>query len=212
MADPKRLAEQCVHSGLLYLAESLQYYWPARGEVAENNIALHLARSFAEKGFQMWAEIPLHGENRRLDFLAYSYTDKITIALEFKKSIETPQGNQEDLKRLVDIHADGLCHHHGIGDAEHKMYGVVTLLSATEFADWWHDPKACGYMPPDGRSAPEYIRIGKALEVADFRWVGPLVEHMRSVDAKLELKWRFLRAAYALYDEHGIGKLAEVLN
>ena len=160
----------------------------------------------------MWAEVPLSGENRRLDFLAYSYADKITIALEFKKSIETPQGNYEDLKRLVDIHKKGLCHHQGIEDAEHKMYGIVTLLSSTEFADWWHDPEGCGYMPPDGRSAHDYIRIGKALEVADFRWVGPLVEHLRSVGSTLELKWRFLRAAYALYDENSIGKLAEVLD
>jgi len=115
VTNSHHLANQCVHKELFYLAESLQYYWPADfavvncvpqgylNEIAENNIPLHLARSFAEKGFQLWAEVPLKEENRRLDFFAYNYPEGITVALEFKKSIDTPQGNYEDLKQLVDI-------------------------------------------------------------------------------------------------------------
>lgn len=228
MSEIYRLAEQCVHKGLIYLAESLQYYWPANtavthgerqgylNEIAENNIALHLARSFAEKGFQMWAEVPLNEENRRLDFLAYSYSEGITVALEFKKSIDTPQGNYEDLKRLVEIHKNGLCNaEHGFNNqsitlAEHKMYGVVTLLNATEFADWWAYPAAWNYMP-QGRTADDYRKIGKAIAVASYRAVVPLIEYFHPGHSE-NLQYRFRRAAYALYETNGMMTLDSLLS
>ena len=94
MADPNRLVDQCVHKGLMYLAEALQYYLPTPTSHAyppENNIALHLARSFAEKDFQVWAEIPLTGASSgELDFLAWNYTENIVVALEFKRDVEDP--------------------------------------------------------------------------------------------------------------------------
>ena len=223
MTNPHHLAEQCVHKGLFYLAESLQYYWPANfavingvqqgylNEIAENNIALHLARSFAEKGFQIWAEVPLKEENRRLDFFAYNYPEGITVALEFKKSIDTPQGNYEDLKRLVDIHANGVCNaEHGFNNqsiklAEHKMYGIVTLLSAEEFADWWMHPEARNYTP-EGRSAGDYMKMGKAIAVASYRSVVPLTEYFYPEKSAGD-KYRFRRAAYALYSEKDMERL-----
>lgn len=227
MSDPYRLVEQCVHRGLMYLAESLQYYWPANlavvkgiqqgylNEIAENNIALHLARSFGENGFQMWAEIPFDGENRRLDFLAYSYAEGISVALEFKKRIDTPQENYEDLKRLVDIHKNGLGNvAHGFNNqsinlAEHKMYGIVAILSATEFADWWSYPEACNYSP-ESRTAGDYRRIGEAIAVTDCRAVVPLTEYFYPGKSEA-LKYRFRRAAYVLYRDSELGKLDDVL-
>lgn len=206
MTNPNRLVDQCVHKGLIYLAESLQY-WTEYFEVAENNIALHLARSFAEKGFQVLAEIPFDGEKRRLDFLAYSYTENITVALEFKNSIETPQGNYEDLNRLVKIHNKGL-RVHDLMDSEHKVYGIVTLLHSIEFADWWYEPKTYDYMPK-GRSANDYKNIGRALEITPDRWVIPLVERLRA--EPVGIQWRFLRAACALYDQNLISELGSVL-
>ncbi|WP_185702394.1 MULTISPECIES: hypothetical protein, partial [unclassified Desulfovibrio] len=181
-----------------------------------SNIALHLAHSFAEKGFQVWAEVPLKEENRRIDFFAYNYPEGITVALEFKKSIETPQGNYEDLKRLVDIHENGVCNaehrfnNQSLSRAEPKeMYGVVTLLSAEEFADWWKHPKNGDYTP-NGRSARDYRRIGKAIDVAGYRFVVPLVEYFCSAKSTGD-KYRFRRAAYALYRECDMENLKEVL-
>ena len=210
MTNPNslRLVEQCVHKGLIYLAETLQYPWPTNGELAENNIALHLARSFAEKGFQVWAEVPLDKENRRLDFLARNYAESIAVALEFKRSIDTPQGNYEDLKRLVAIHKNGLSNDMlDFGEQSgHRIYGIVAFLFENEFAVWWWDPKGCKqeYMP-DGKSADLYTKIGMALAATKVRYVVPLCEHFRSP------KYRFSRAAYALYDEASIDKLKEAL-
>lgn len=227
MPNPYLVSEQCVHKGLLSLAESLQYYWPANlavvngmqqqylNEIAENNIALHLARSFGERGFQMWAEVPFKDESRRLDFLAYSYADEIIVALEFKKNIDTPQGNYEDLRRLVHISKNNLCNAaHGFNNqavmrARHKMYGVVTLLNATEFADWWAFPEAWNYTPA-GRSAGDYEKIGKAINIAGYRSVVPLVEYIVPGESA-SLQYRFRRAAYALYSEKEITKLERIL-
>lgn len=219
--------EQCVHRGILYLAESLQYYWPANfsvanakeqpfiNEIAENNIALHLSRSFAEDGFQVWAEVPFNKENRRIDFLAYSYADGISVALEFKKSIDTPQGNLEDLKRLIDIHDTGLCNpihefnNQSLNLASYKMYGIVVLLSATEFADWWMYPSAWNYTP-DKRFANDYSTIGKALDVSKHRYVVPIIEYF-SPGTSEDMRYRFRRAAYALYDSAEIESLRKIL-
>ena len=184
-------------------------------EIAENNLAIHCARSFAEKGFQVWAEVPLKEENRRLDFFAYNYPEGITVALEFKKSIDTPQGNYEDLKRLVDIHENGVCNaEHGFNSqsiklAEHKMYGIVTLLSSEELADWWMHPEAWNYTP-DGRSAGDYMKIGKAIAVARYRSVVPLIECFYS-EKCTDDKHRLRRAAYALYSENNIENLKKAI-
>ncbi|MDR0465905.1 MAG: hypothetical protein LBH94_00955, partial [Deltaproteobacteria bacterium] len=180
MADPNRLVEQCVHKGLMYLAESLQYYWPANYP-NENNIALHLARSFAENGFQVWAEIPMkENKQERLDFLASNYTEEITVALEFKGSVEQPENNIEDLKRLLDIHknkdgfdrgwpADGL-RPSGFNakPTEHRIYGIVTFHHAMEFAQWWNVPSSNGHMP-EGRSSEHYRLIGEAIDKTSCR-------------------------------------------
>ena len=208
-SNPYLLTAQGVHKGLLYLAESLQNYWPAKGELAENNIALHLARSFAEKGFHMRAEVPLDGDNRRLDFLACNYTENIAVALEFKRSIDTPQGNYEDLKRLVYIHKNGLCKDtfdYG-EDAIHRIYGIVALLFENEFVDWWHNPEKNREYMPEGKSAKLYGNIGEALATATSRYVVPLYESLSS-----KPQYRFGRAAYALYNENSMNKLSSVLD
>lgn len=227
MLNPYFLAEQCVHKGLMYLSESLQYYWPANyavvngvranylNEIAENNIALHLARSFAENGFHIWAEVPLKREHRRLDFLAYHYGLGLSVALEFKKSIETPQENYKDLKRLVHIKNNGLSsEEHGFNgqclhDSKYHVRGIVTLLSATEFADWWAYPKSRNYIPA-GRKAYEYSKIGNAIAVASHRAVVPLCEYLCEGDSE-GVQYRFRRAAYALYDDKSISALEKVL-
>jgi len=59
-----------------------------------------------------------------------------------------------------------------------------------------------------GRPAPDYEKIGKALEVSKNKMVMPLCENVRP-DANL--KHRLYRATYALYDEKTICGLAEVL-
>ena len=227
MAKPYHLVEQCIHKGLVYLAESLQYYWPANfavqkgvpqgylNEVAENNIALHLAHSFAEQGFQVWAEVPLHEKNQRLDFFAYNHSEGVTVALEFKNSIETPQGNYSDLERLVDIHERGVCNtEHGFNNrsielAEHAFYGVVTILSAMEFADWWMHPTNWGHAPA-GRASDEYRKVGIALAEAKTRSVVPLTEYFSPGESE-EGKYRFRRAAYALYCKDDIQRLKTAL-
>ncbi len=219
MTDTNRLVDQCMHRGLMYLAESLQYYWPANyavisgerqdhslNEFAENNIALHLARAFAEKGFQVWAEVPISGENRRLDFLAYNYVEKISVALELKKTIETPQSNLEDLRRLVVIHNNDLgASYKAIDDEMTWMYGIVAIFAAKEFAAWWRNPEGCNYTPEE-RQAKDYEKIGKAIAAASHRYVMPLVEW-----PKAQEKYRLCRAAYALYDEEKIIQLEAVL-
>jgi hypothetical protein len=90
------------------------------------------------------------------------------------------------------------------------MYGVVVLLNATEFADWWMHPKAWHYMP-HGRTADEYRKIGEALEIAAFRFAVPLIEYYYPGKSE-ELQYRFRRAAYALYDENNIKELGKLLN
>ena len=220
MIDPVRLVDQCMHKGLMCLAESLQYYWPTKYGPHENNIALHLARSFTENGFHVWAEVPLDEKNLKLklDFLAYNYTQEITVALELKGSIETPPDNIEDLKRLVQIHNNGLCsgwpgefYKDHARFAKHRLYGIAALFYATEFANWWHDPQACEYMPPHAsRTAEGYSLIGKCLAEASCRAIVPLSEVLVSGQS-LDLRNRFSRVGYALYDENSIGEIAKVL-
>jgi hypothetical protein len=229
MADPYRLVDQCVCTGLTYLADSLQYYWPANfailngvqqaylNDIAERNITLHMAHSFAEKGFHMWAEVPLKDESRKIDFLAFNYSEGIMVSLEFKNSLDYPPKNYADLERLVAIHQSGLCNpKHGFNKqsvecAEHRMYGIVTLFSPVEFADWWLYPgDGENYMPKDRRGG-DYKKIGKAVEKASYSAVVPLAELIYQGGSS-ELRYRFLRAAYALYDEKSISELKKVLD
>ena len=238
MPDPNRLVDQCVRKGLTYLAESLQYYWPnwVSEYPHENNIALHLARSFAEKGFQVWAEIPLtkyKGEKgEHLDFLAYNYSEEITVVLEFKGSVETPQGNINDLKRLIDIHngedrfyskgsyggwpADA--YNPSAKSTGRKIYGVATFHHAMEFTKWWLKPEHYDYMPFDekdkkakNRAPKDYKPIGRAINVATYRDV-VLLEDFFRYNCPPDSKYRFRYAAYALFDESSINKLENVLN
>lgn len=230
MADPNRLVAQCVCTGLTYLADSLQYYWPANfailkgvpqvylNEIAERNITLHIAHSFAEKGFHMWAEVPFNDGSRKVDFLALNYSEGITVALEFKNNLENPPNSYADLERFVEIHRIGLCNpEHGfnnqsIARAEHRMYGIVTLLGPLEFADWWIYPGS-GKVPynPDGRTAGDYKKIGQAIEKASYRAVVPLAEQIYP-GVQCDERYRFRRAAYALFDANSISELESVLN
>lgn len=84
----------------------------------------------------------------------------------------------------------------------------MTILNATEFADWWIHPNPSENYQPSKRSAIDYGKIGKALEVSKNKVVVPLCEMVRP---GIELRYRFCRGAYALYDESNIGKLAEAL-
>ena len=225
MADPNRLVDQCVHKGLMYMAESLQYYWPANYP-NENNIALHLARSFAEKGFQVWAEIPLKkNKKERLDFLSNSYPEEITVVMEFKGGVEDPPANIADLKRLVDIHNNNEWLYNDWPAAgsiqDHRIYGVVTLLYAMEFVNWWHTPDPHkDYMPDiesiadknaQKRRAVGYKTIGKALGATHYRGVAMLEDFYR-YDSARHSRYRFGYAAYALYDETSIKELEKALD
>lgn len=218
-----KLTDQCVFKSLLYLSEAIQYYWPATmydknaiNIIAENNIALHLARAFSENGFLVWAEIPFKGSpEKKFDFLAYNYSLDILVALELKNNIETPKNNLIDLHRLVQIQAEGICsvehpfNNQCFGvDKKPDFYGIVTILNAVEFANWWRYPNTFGNYQPHKRFSDEYKNIGKALEVSKCKGVIPLCERVYSGS---ELQDRFCRAAYALYDEDNIGGLAEVL-
>ena len=229
MVDQNRLVDQCVHKGLMYLAEALQYYLPTPRSHAyppENNIALHLARSFAEKNFQVWAEIPIMGEsNGELDFLAWNYTENITVALEFKRDVESPRLIVKDLMRLVKIHKKELLLCRGWpGDGQnttftgHKMYGMVTMLHTQELAKWWHHPAHKDYMPEvedqEGkkqkpRDADGYRQIAKAIENT-WRGIVPLEDFFRYSKEQTE-RYRFCYGAYALYDETNINTLEDVL-
>lgn len=223
--------DAALRKGLFYLAEAVQCYWPANFAVesgvtkaylnsfAENNIALHMARSFAEQGFLSWAEVPWVREkedntHKRLDLLAYSQPFKTSVALEFKNSILTPYKVSDDLRRLVYLRERGIASEkHGfngaiIANCERMFYGIVVILEATEFADWWHFPEQNDFKPA-GRKV-DYAIIGKALNVATVRRVVPLVEYCHPTH-KEELQYRFRRGAYALYDEGGMAQLAEVL-
>jgi hypothetical protein len=221
MTNPLYLVDKCLHQGLLKLAEALQYYWPAalvtahgeqKGylhEIAENNIALQLARSFGAHGFQVWAEIPFgrqegSGERRRLDFLAYQYELETLVALELKNSLETPQKNIEDVQRLVLIAHNGLIDEdHGfnynrglISDCPNRFYGLVTIMNDQAFADWWAAPKDNDYTP-QGRKKEAYSPLGRALDKADSKATVPLIEY--SGLASDQAAYRFRRAGYALY-------------
>ncbi len=219
-----RLADQCVFKGLLYLSEAMQYYWPAsmheKGylqEIAENNIALHLARSFSENGFLVWAEIPFKNNiSNKLDFLAYHYSLDILVALELKNNIETPQGNHKDFTRLVEIYNNGICNEEHLfngqvfaSEKKPDILGIITMLNATEFAEWWKNPNVEGNYKPKGRTAPDFEQIGKALEVCKYKAVMPLCEYVYPNES---LRYRFRRAAYALYDEVTIQDLEKALN
>ena len=207
MTDPKRLVDQCVHKGLLYLAESLQYYWPANrygktpllNEVAENNIALHLARSFAAKGFLMWAEVPFEGVNKRLDFFAYHDKDKLGVALELKTSIDKPpSGSRDDLERLIKIANSNLANADAVNVEGAKwLYGIVSVLYASALVDWWQNPEGCDDYLPKGYRAASYKQIGMALTKAYTHKVVPLRDWGDSCT----------HAAYALYDENSINVL-----
>lgn len=231
MHSPFRSIDAALTKGLLYLSEAVQYYWPANYAVekgdtkgylnnfAENNIALQMARSFAEQGFLSWAEVPWQssaedGTHKRLDFLAYSYTLEASIALEFKNSIMTPYKVRDDLHRLVSLYSQGIAsEEHGfnnaaVDDCEHKFYGIVVVLEATEFADWWRFPANNAFKPKN--RSEDYAIIGKALHVATAKYVVPLVEYFHETHRE-DLQYRFRRGAYALYDENGIVELEKVL-
>ena len=221
MADPNRLVDQCVHNGLKYLADSLQCYWPANFDpdgkylhtFNENNIVLHLARSFAEKGFRMWAEVPFYEQNLWLDFFAYSDTEKIAVALEFKKSIDTPpSGSLDDLKRLVEIHKDGLANADNAINRAKWIYGIVTVLYSSEFFVWWENPAVCkDYGPESTRlRAPSYKQIGEAIaKKAYSRRIVPL-QKWKTRPARA--MYAHTHAAYALFEDSSISDLASVLN
>ena len=221
MADPNRLVEQCVSNGLEYLADSLQYYWPANFDpdgnylhtFNENNIALHLARSFAEAGFRVWAEVPFYEQNLWLDFFAYSDTKEIAVALEFKKSIDTPpSGSLDDLKRLVGIHnGDGLANSdNAINNAE-WIYGIVTVLYSSEFFAWWENPAGCkDYRPESTRlRAPAYKQIGEAI--AKKAYSHRILPLNKWETRPARAMYAHTHAAYALFDANSISELKSVL-
>jgi hypothetical protein len=241
LTNNEYLVEQCVFKGLVYLSETLQYYWPGRlvnegGQpnqnriniIAENNIALHLARSFSENGFLVWAEVPFQNAEKKLrvDFLAYHYSQGILATLELKNNMSTPQNNLADLRRLVDIsRMDLISEDHAFNNAAisrspHKIYGIISLLERVEFADWWHSPQLCQEFTPQYHNAPDYKIIGQALAKADCRSVQPLIE-MRQVGRYPEtykelcdvFRNRLIRAGYALYNEATIkNELEPLLN
>jgi len=66
-------------------------------------------------------------------------------------------------------------------------------------------PVARNYTP-DGRSAGDYMKIGKAIAVAGYRSVVPLAEYCYPEKSAGD-KYRFRRAAYALYGNTDIEKL-----
>jgi len=236
------LVDQSVFKGLLYLSEALQYYWPAKlanvkGDlnsdvinlIGENNIALHLARSFSENGFLVWAEVPFNTRDRsqRLDFLAYHYSKGILVALELKNSISTPQNNFKDLQRMVEISKIGFANEtHSFNSSTieyspYKMYGVISILERVEFADWWNMPQDNEMVLAHcGRNPEVYKTIGQALAKADLRSVVPLIEMLslgqypNEYEQLLKLfRNRCIRAGYALYHEDTVKTgLASVIN
>ncbi len=213
--NPYYLAEQSVFKSFFYLAEAMQYYWPsANYEISENNMALHLARAFSENGFLVWAEVPFNDESKqKLDFLAYHYPLKTLVALELKNNIEQPEKNYEDINRVVRIYDNGVYNvahrfnNQSITEAEHKIVGVATILNATEYAEWWINPTNNEYLPV-GRNAEMYRKIGMAINVAPYGAAVPLCEDLHE---EADIRYRFRRAAYALYDAEGVAKLKAVL-
>ncbi len=210
MTDSIYIVDQCIHRGLQYLEEPLQFYWPAKidpsgrfNPVAENNIALHLARSFTEAGFAVWAEVPSNKNNDRLDFLAYCGKEKVSVALELKRSIDMPpEGSNKDLVKLAGLRGDNGVGLANAGDAINGakwIYGIVTMFYATEFVNWWKNPEDYDY----GRKSKylrsdTYKQIGRKIAKA-HRKIMPIT------------KWENVNAAYALYDENLIGELKKMI-
>ncbi|MDL2279120.1 hypothetical protein LJC15_00455 [Desulfovibrio sp. OttesenSCG-928-G11] len=208
MTDSIRFTDRCINKGLQYLEKPLQIYWPAKidssgrlNPVAENNIALHLARSFTEAGFLVWAEIPSSAGHKRLDFFAYCDTENIAVALELKRSIDMPpSGSREDLKKLADLHySAGLANADAAINSAEWIYGIVTVLYANAFVTWWENPE--GY---------DYEQSGRYLRSADYKKIGQGIAKAHRNVVPLG-KWDNIAAAYALYDKNSIAELKMVM-
>jgi hypothetical protein len=227
------LVDECIFRGLGYLAEALQYYWPATpysgggtNPVAERNITLQLSRSFSEKGFLVWAEVPFNKseaeKDRKIDFLAWHISKCITVALEFKNNIENPAANLKDFERLVDFDLQKpMSIQHGLNgqsiqECKEEIYGVVNIFHPAEFADWWMYASE-SELPHAHRTADDYKKIASALSVASNRFVTPLVEQFYKKEYWDEthtideiFRYRLIRAGYALYNKEAIQKLAAI--
>ena len=210
MTEPICLADQCINKGLQCLEEAVEFYWPAKVDrpsgkfypVAENNIALHLARSFTGNGFRVWAEVPSVTNSSRLDFFAYCEKKNVCVALELKRSIDMPpSGSLDDLKKLVDLHyGEGLANADTAINSAKWVYGIVTVFYTTEFLAWWEKPESYDYEKNTRYlNSQDYKQIGKCLPFA----------HRNTVPFK---KWDNVHFVYALYDENSIGEIQTTLS
>ncbi len=90
---------------------SLSYYWPAdagsNNDLAENNLALHVAQAFLKKNYAVFAEVnhPVpnaKGNKQNIDLLAIAEDRSFYIAMEFKRHVATGMDDSlDDIERLV---------------------------------------------------------------------------------------------------------------
>lgn len=222
------LIKICLNKGIFYLSESLNYYWPQcfavlngikkpyLNEINENNIAVHIARAFSENNFFIWAEVPIKDQKRRIDLVAYNPIFKSLVYLELKNNIEQPENNLEDIKRLIYISDNGICNedhgfNHGcIKDAKFEYFGIVNIISGTEFAEWWLFPEKNNFLPID-RQAKTYITLGRILNLTPHKSVITIGEYF-SQNYSEQLRFRFRRVSYALFDKGLINSISKVID
>ncbi len=126
--------EKIVRKGYLSLSESLYQYWPLpedddKNEISESNINIHLAHSFLDLGYSVFAEHRLN-DKEHYDLKVVSPNKEYDIIIECKRFLKTDStGISTDIERMM-------CTEKGV----RPVFGVVALLTQIKnIHDWWID-------------------------------------------------------------------------
>ena len=148
--------EQIVRRGANSLGEAVRGFWPGtteNHEIAERNITLYLGKSFADAGFQVFAETPYPNEaqDERLDLLALDPFRGIQVAIEAKRLFSGSQVTtlEKDLDRLRRFAVK--TEESRIWTGGFRQFAAVACITWREdIAEWWSAKD--GTAPHDGGS------------------------------------------------------------
>ena len=152
--------QKIIRTGLFSLANSLNSYWPAYGDlgISELNLTAHVGRELINNGFDAFFEVPLSKKNRtqKIDCLFISYEHKLFIATESKKltGVGKAEAISDDIARINDF----VLHEH---DFEiEKSYGLILAETwKPNIADWWISEQDI-----EGFKDDRWVTLGNLIE------------------------------------------------
>jgi hypothetical protein len=155
--------EAIVRRGFSHLAESIYWYWPARGnnEIAERNQTLHAGRAFAEAGFVVSAECS-NGEGGHLDMLALHIERRTLVTAEAKR-LYSPMGAKglaTDFDRQLRF---DLFSEFSTPEVDVRYRVLLATTWNGEVRKWWAEKERPNQ--PEGRREGGWDELGKALKL-----------------------------------------------